>query len=216
MCLIIVNDGQLVDEQDFIDYWKMNPDGFGMMWSENGKIRTYKKLRDKYTAYDNYINTWCKNNITGLTLHFRLSTHGTDNYKNCHPFMIGKNLAFMHNGIITKMPKDRKRSDTNLFNEIILKQLPEDFLNNSAIIEMMGHYIGYSKLVFMDQNGKIEIVNEHLGDWENGNWYSNPFRSCMEISNSIFARKDEDDDFSETIIRELDDVYKMQCPINVD
>jgi hypothetical protein len=37
----------------------------------------------------------------------------------------------------------------------------------------ISEYIGYSKLLFLDSDDKYTIINEELGKWTDGNWYSN-------------------------------------------
>ena len=37
----------------------------------------------------------------------------------------------------------------------------------------ISEYIGYSKLIFLDSKDKYTIINEELGKWSSGNWYSN-------------------------------------------
>jgi hypothetical protein len=39
--------------------------------------------------------------------------------------------------------------------------------------EMMGSYIGWSKLVFMDNQENVAIVNEKSGEWNSDCWFSN-------------------------------------------
>ena len=68
---------------------------------------------------------------------------------------------------------DAKRSDTNMFNEKLLKQLPSNFIRNSAIMNLIEESIGQSKLVFLDNEGRYVIANESLGHWVDNVWYSN-------------------------------------------
>jgi hypothetical protein len=37
----------------------------------------------------------------------------------------------------------------------------------------ISEYIGYSKLIFLDVDDKYTIINEEMGKWTDGNWYSN-------------------------------------------
>ena len=106
-------------------------------------------------------------------LHFRIGTSGKIDLNNCHPFTVNNNLAFVHNGIINSIELTNiNYSDTWHFNKL-LKQLPNDFLNNKAITELLSNYIEYSKLIFLDNKGAFKIINEDLGHWNNNNWFSN-------------------------------------------
>ena len=106
-------------------------------------------------------------------IHFTIGTHGEKTVYNCHPFYVNKNLVFIHNGIIQGVGTDVKKSDTQLFNDKVLKRLPKGWESNDAIRELISNYIGYSKLVFLNVAGDVYIVNEKLGNWLDGIWYSN-------------------------------------------
>jgi hypothetical protein len=61
-----------------------------------------------------------------------------------------------------------------MFNETILKMIPNNFLNNTAMIAMIKEYIGNgSKLAFLNTKHEITIINESAGVWDDGVWYSN-------------------------------------------
>ncbi len=81
----------------------------------------------------------------------------------------------MHNGIIDiPLQKESKICDTIAFNEKILKQLPSNFLDNPAILDLISRYAERSRLLFMNNQGKYWIINENLGHWDKkGNWFSN-------------------------------------------
>jgi hypothetical protein len=140
--------------------------------SRNGVVVVEKEMKDwkrLYKVYEDWRNRFPSAHIL---LHFRISTHGGINIENCHPFKVNKSLAFIHNGIIdTDIIKGK--SDTNSFNELVLKELPKDFYKQQSIMDLMEYRIGYSKLVFLDGMNNYAIVGEHKGKWDNGNWYSN-------------------------------------------
>jgi hypothetical protein len=60
-----------------------------------------------------------------------------------------------------------------LFNKFILQKLPANFLDRKGITELIRGYIDSSKLVFLHSTGRYDIINERLGHWSDGNWYSN-------------------------------------------
>jgi hypothetical protein len=55
----------------------------------------------------------------------------------------------------------------------MLKKFSHNFLNCDMTKYFISEYIGYSKLVFLDNKDKYTIINEELGKWSSGNWYSN-------------------------------------------
>lgn len=115
-----------------------------------------------------------KNNLESpFLIHFRIATHGTVDTFNCHPFFINKNLTFIHNGIISGIGTDKLMSDTQLFNEKILKKLPKDFYKKEEYKLLIEKFIVGSKLITLDINGDVAIFNESSGHWKDGVWFSN-------------------------------------------
>jgi hypothetical protein len=113
-----------------------------------------------------------------MLLHFRWATHGESNAANCHPFMIGNNLAFMHNGVIKDVRQwDKTMSDTWHFGEAIVRPLVKDYpdiIHNPIVGTLIKDFISTgSKLVFMDNFGKVTIINETAGTWDTKCWFSN-------------------------------------------
>jgi predicted glutamine amidotransferase len=137
--------------------------------------KVYLSVREKYPTID-------------IAIHFRISTHGRVNITNCHPFKVNKTTGFIHNGVINNMAVNPDFSDTYIFNETIMKSLPVNFAENTAILELLGNYIGFSKLVII--SGKISsIVNEELGVWDAGNWYSNKsYIAPKEVKAPVYSR----------------------------
>ena len=187
--------------------FKNNPDGAGILYIQNKKIRVFKtfevnQLISKYNSIKANINT-------DIVIHCRIGTHGLKSFDNIHPFIVNKNLGFVHNGIISDMPIDKKHSDTYMFNELILKQLPADFISNEAIKELISGYIGSSKLVFMDYNQNITIINEHKGLWDNGIWFSNyTYQDYEPIFKPYKNKKSREANKSNSIFKFNDD----KCP----
>jgi hypothetical protein len=162
-------------EESLNNCWMANDDGAGVAWAYKGQLYVFKELKNFDTFY-NYYNKLVETigNESPMILHFRIKTHGPINLSNCHPFLVNENLAMVHNGILSiDVPKDSTDSDTAVFNKIILRKLPEDFLNNGAIITLLEKFCIGSKLIFLDSLGNYKIINEKSGDWIDGIWYSN-------------------------------------------
>jgi glutamine amidotransferase len=156
-----------------------NPHGFGFaVRTQKGIIRSRGMNFEK--VYDNYVSTLSKYHGDSM-FHHRFATHGTVNKQNCHPFYVGndKDTLLGHNGIIPiEIPKGDVRSDTRYFSEVLM---PEHggvaMLDNPEYVTYLEKAIGYSKLVIMTNsksaNSPFYIVNENLGDWDDGAWWSN-------------------------------------------
>ena len=184
MCIIATKPSEVSISKDILqNCFENNNDGAGFMFSNNGIL----KIRKGFFEFEKFWNSYSEamktfNNPTTI-IHFRITTHGQTDYSNCHPFLINKHLGFAHNGIIHFVDDDKKKSDTSVFNDTILKNLPKDFINNSGIFRLIEESIGSSKLAFLTNDGDYLIANEELGQWKDGVWYSNDsFESCRWVN----------------------------------
>jgi glutamine amidotransferase len=113
--------------------------------------------------------------------HARYATHGVKNEANCHPFQVGgSDLTYLaHNGILdVDIPQGDKRSDTRVFAEDILPQFGGvSALDNGTIWNMVSSWASGSKIAVLtvDPSAQYEmyLVNEKLGYWDDGVWFSN-------------------------------------------
>lgn len=154
--------------------WTSNSDGAGFMHVQDNNLVIEKGFMD----YDKFLEAYDKVKDKKLVLHFRIRTHGKTDEENTHPFRIGDNLAFVHNGIISAIDTKSKPdySDTFHFNEQILQQLwksDHQFIRKPHFQKLIAGTIGYSKLIFMDNKERVTIINPEKGVWEDGIWYSN-------------------------------------------
>ena len=122
---------------------------------------------------------------------------------NAHPHKVNEDLVLIHNGILDiDVPKDSKKSDTVLFIEKHLKELPSGFEYNKSIMRLIEDRIGKSnKFCFLNSKGDYFILNESSGEWINGVWYSN--QSYIDYSN----RFKYEDKYTGHIDDDLDDMY---------
>ena len=173
MCLLIVQPKQKQVNDDYLSNANdNNPDGIGYAYTTGRKIVT-----KKYRNYNKFLKSYKKDvkvySNSPFIIHFRLATHGEHSgVINVHPFKVSDDLVFAHNGIID-VPDHSKYSDTQVFNNTILKKLENSFLNSKALILLIKGFIGTSKLGFLDVNGNTTIINKNLGNSEDGIWYSN-------------------------------------------
>jgi glutamine amidotransferase len=152
--------------------FKSNPDGAGFMYADGKQLQMQKG----FFTFEDFWKAYKKHEKKQAVIHFRIKTHGSINEENCHPFLINNSIGFVHNGVISGFGIEDK-SDTNHFNEDILKPLVSKWGNLSlfqpAIKSLIESRIGYSKLIFLDRHGNYDIFNESKGVWDNDVWYSN-------------------------------------------
>ena len=180
MCIAILNKSHSpIKKATLKNCFNNNDDGAGYVFSKDNKLQFKKGFFTFKNFWNSYNQDMIDNNNPITAIHFRITTHGKTNADNCHPFQVNKKLGFIHNGIIQMVSTDAKRSDTNMFNEKLLKQLPSNFIRNSAIMKLIEESIGQSKLVFLNNQGEYVIANENLGHWDNDVWYSNySYKAC--------------------------------------
>lgn len=169
MCIAILNQKGTLTKDVLNNSWENNDQGAGLLYNKEGKLTTFKTYNKK-----EFIKTYFKirGSIKGkIVLHFRIATSGFEQFTNLHPFLINNNTGFVHNGIIPGLGND-KHSDTYQFNEM-LKNLKPDFLTCKTTTKLIESFIGSSKLVFLNKDDTHTIINENLGHWFEGNWYSN-------------------------------------------
>ena len=175
MCLLILQKEEAkIKEKHLKNAYDNNSDGVGYSCIIGKKIVTkkFRKYKKFLTNYNYDINSY--GSKSPFLLHFRLATHGTNKgTTNVHPFKVREGLMFAHNGIISDVDKDKELSDTQVFNRDILQNLPKSFLIETALIKLIEGFIGTSKLAFLNADGSYKILNEDLGSWDGGVWYSN-------------------------------------------
>jgi hypothetical protein len=184
MCIAIANyKNNPLSDQQLTNCWENNPNGAGILYKENGKLTLYKQLDDMEAFKREYTRVI---KLSNCLVHFRVKSAGAINLDNVHPFMVHQNLGFIHNGTISKLSfHGQDKSDTQVLNDTFLKNLSPDFVNNLAIMELLENYVGFSKLVFMDETEVFTIINESKGSYDGLNWYSND--SYKRVNNYYYA-----------------------------
>jgi predicted glutamine amidotransferase len=172
MCIAILNTKKAgrLPKSHIKNSWDNNDMGAGLLWNESNKLSVFKTY-----DYDEYISKYNElrdnANIGNIVLHFRIATSGYKGEHNLHPFLVSDTLGFVHNGVIKGLG-NKQFSDTYEFNDM-LKKFKHNFLTCDMSKYFISEYIGYSKLLFLDADDKYTIINEELGKWADGNWYSN-------------------------------------------
>lgn len=111
-----------------------------------------------------------------MLVHFRWATHGAKNLANTHPIIThhGQN-AVIHNGVINSTPTNNNdtRSDTALFCEQLLNNLPAQLHEHPEVHRYIERLVGSSKLAILHATGAITLINPTYGQWYKELWYSN-------------------------------------------
>lgn len=169
-----------IDDKTFDLMWKRNPDGGGIAWiDKNGKVQVYKsmKLKDFKRKFKEVV---AKHGKSDILVHMRIATHGSVCIDNNHPFHIDPNTVFAHNGIMPSEfhpPAKSDMSDTRYFNQVFLQNVKPTAFDDEQFRTALGDIIGFNKLVILSANKRLKketyIINEHMGSWDKGVWYSN-------------------------------------------
>ena len=178
LCIAIVQTpGSIVTDKQLRNCFDNNSDGCGFAYVQEDHVGHRKLKIFKTMDFDTFLRKYKRalsNNLDSpFLIHFRIATHGTVDTFNCHPFFINKNVAFIHNGIISGIGTDKLMSDTQLFNEKVLKKLPKDFYKHESYKLLIEKFIVGSKLMTLDIDGHVTIFNEASGHWKEGVWFSN-------------------------------------------
>lgn len=180
MCVIVLQpEGAHLEKDRAERLWAVNPDGGGFAFvDDDGELAGYKSMEFKefWKAFEMARSAYPKRDFL---IHMRIATHGTVSLDNVHPFRVGEDAVMAHNGIIHGAPDDpeKLKSDTRMFIQEILPQLPEQWLDKPLYVDMLQEWLGWSKLVFLTVDPELQyawyIVNEKAGDWVDKMWFSN-------------------------------------------
>lgn len=174
MCIAIVNKSEFLAESVFENSFENNPDGCGMAYVMDGKVRIIHNLHSWKSLYDEYALIRPKTKYP-IMIHFRIGTSGIKDERNIHPFMINSDMALIHNGMISYNSIYEDKSDTWHFVEF-LKSLksPKNLLNPDSIeFNSISALTSGSKLCILHNSGRFSILNESAGTWDGDSWYSN-------------------------------------------
>lgn len=175
MCLIIHRpEGAELDPGLLAAGLQDNPDGWGIMAADDGRIRVIKGMTP-----GPFHKALKKLGAAALTIHFRWATHGKRNLDNCHPFAFGEGrYALMHNGILDNVPdRDRDRSDTWHFVHEILEPMlagnPALFGTDRLQATLEALIGSANKLAILRSDGASMLVNRARGIEHADLWLSN-------------------------------------------
>ena len=156
MCVIIhqPSTSRQVSFKEFQNSWNSNPDGFGLMYADNGVVHTIKSMTmmDSWEKYESISSIW-----TDIVLHFRFATHWTTNLTNTHPFPCGNGKYLVHNGVLGYESDDKDKldfSDTRLLAETLSKYQGE-WLDDPVMMHMVESVCTWDKILVMDTKWEV-------------------------------------------------------------
>lgn len=173
MCWIMYKPAGIKMKYNYMDEAQSkNEDGYGVSWydEEEGGIQTFKTMN--YKRFKAVLST-LKNH--DAIIHLRKVSKGIVCMDNNHPFNIPSGVMF-HNGTIYKIDRqDPSDSDTKALADLISECTYEYIYDIKPLIQsIIGDTL--NKLVFLENDGEITIMNDNLGIWdEDGCWYSNEY-----------------------------------------
>lgn len=185
MCVMCkLEAGAEFDPQFIWVYAKENPHGFGFMWPEKGRVKTYNSMADADKAKE-YFQKFLDAKVD-FAFHCRLASVGAKNLQNTHPVKIlsiddgdPKDVYMMHNGTFSGVGGEKDMSDTyNLatyYLAPLFKKYPDIYLNED-FTDLLDTLIVSSKLILLDSDSNWVIINECLGQFygeEDKVWISN-------------------------------------------
>ena len=200
MCLIVTKPkGKSLPVAEQFNFWfKGHPDGFGLAFLHQKKVRILKgalsveRMFELLAKMKEYLDK-TKPEDVDMIFHFRQATNGSISPKNCHPFPITDNqedlasldiltdCALAHNGIIFNYDGDSypyglegntedslDKTDTQQFIEDYLVGMG-DSLWNPSVQDLIADFTD-SRFAFLSERGIT-----YIGDFseENGYKYSN-------------------------------------------
>ena len=165
-----------------------NPDGFGFAYLARDAIE-YVNTFDSAEAIREF-EKFTKRYPNGVgVFHARLATHGAVNVDNCHPFEVDDYTVLAHNGMLPLTPdKGDTRSDTALFaQEVMPEWLP--WLDSPEIATLEDWAAG-NKVAILTTHKRLRdsiyILNESLGHWRDGCWYSNnSYKPAVKFGSTV-------------------------------
>lgn len=184
MCIAIVTTaGKVVENKKLWRGWCTNGDGGGFAYVKDGHVEVEKgfmQFNDFEKAYSKAAELYAAE--SPMLVHMRIGTSGAKSQMNTHPFPFkpatGPAGAMIHNGTLFtpagewKGPKEDLKSDTRVLVNALNNVLVLEDLKNAK--DAVAKAIGKSnKLAFLFDDKSTIIVNEDMGFWDDGIWYSN-------------------------------------------
>lgn len=179
MCVIVgMPATKRLDKEELLNCYNKNPDGWGAMWVENGKLNHFKGIGHFSKFWAEYKDV---PEDVNCALHFRIKTSGKIDQSNSHPFQVldktkhGRDLFFMHNGMIDIERPNEDMSDTWHYSKYLgdLLSMHPDVAFDESFLSMVGKETIGSRLLLMDDMGNWHITSKSAWHHEKGCVLSN-------------------------------------------
>jgi hypothetical protein len=233
MCVILYNPkGVAYNEREIRNACATNDDGFGIMWVQDGQVKTFKGI----LSADDVVET--VKEFTGIpsVVHLRFATHGPIVPNLCHPFRVTpegatQTVFMMHNGVLYEHGNraENHESDTLVFARDRQKDISvfkqegsdeTDLFFNDDYVQYMENMISGDRMIFLRDDGSVRVLSQknwHV-DEETGIWYSNRYsvqdrpkynpRSWASMAASWMGADDDDETVNLSDSKTDDDINK--------
>jgi hypothetical protein len=183
MCLIIAVEESRKMSADDLEaaiesaIW-FNSDGIGITYAEGGKAKIEKTVVGYDTVIERALDIY-QNTRDPFILHLRYNTVGSSTKVNAHPFRITDSIAMAHNKTLKIEPANKGWSDSRTVAELLARMCKGDksFFGSPLFYSFIEHQAGKSnRFAFFDAcNKSITYINEQLGTFIDGIWFSNMY-----------------------------------------
>ena len=172
MCLAIYKPaGAVLPEESIRNGWIANSDGAGYAFVYKGKVVTRKGFMTLKEFMEAYSADSKKYKKSPFVDHFRIRSMGDKSPDNTHPYPIADGVL-IHNGTLdgTSAKFGEGPSDTAQFCAMFGDKLTHSWVEQNKA--KLSEAVSYNKLVMLYKTGDVHIINENLGNWHEGVWYS--------------------------------------------
>lgn len=171
MCWIAVKkEGKDIPYENIKKAQRFNKDGYGVSWYESDHIQTVRTL-----DFDRFLGILSALKEVPCIIHLRNTTAGKTCMTNTHPFEIPSGVMF-HNGTISTLKTLAKKdqSDTSYLADLLWEAEYKKVEDVAPLLQpIIGKHL--NRLVFLENDGRITIMNSELGMVEDDIWYSNDY-----------------------------------------
>jgi predicted glutamine amidotransferase len=159
-----------LDKEDLHLAYQENHDGCGFAVRKHGKVYIEKGMwsfAEFWEHYSKYQHHEC-------LVHFRMASMGTIDATMAHPFLIHGNGALIHNGHLSRYGGQTISDTYDWVTKTLdpLLQRDSELMCEPSFQAVLQDSIGSSRMAIMLPKKPVILLNEHLGTWNHGAWYS--------------------------------------------
>ena len=175
MCFLGVCVADRFPREHLMTACEANADGFGYAFTTRGGIEYCNTFNADEAVTG--LEKLCKRYPDGVGIfHARWATHGATSLENCHPFVVNDKTVLAHNGVLPLRPSaGDTRSDTAIFASEVMPEWLHTL--DTGEIATLEQWAAGNKVALLTCDKRLRdsiyILNESLGHWRGGCWYSN-------------------------------------------